>query len=134
MVTRKIRAAANRKIMMDAGASTKLNQLLGHKHEPKMEEYMTKLSRKRASAIFRLRCKTTRAADNMASTTALPICHLCSEDLASDVHIFSACKATLDERIRLNVNGVEEVFHIQNWENITNIADFCLSYNLVSTY
>ena len=134
MVARRIQAVSDQKTMSDASSSSKLNQLLGQKHEAKMEEYLTRLSRKRASAIFRLRCKTTRAVDNMSRSTALPICHLCSEDLASDVHIFSACKATLTERTRLDINGIDDVFNPQDWEKIRNIADFCLTYDLVPSY
>ena len=80
-----------------ATTSTKMTEILTTKQIPTLEKYVTALSRKKASAVFRLRSKTTRAPANQCTSTRLPICTRCNDGLASDNHYFSECTATKAE-------------------------------------
>ena len=78
-------------------------------YAPSLENYMLGLSIKRASAIFRLRCKSTRALHMNKNQDPIPICHLCDSVLASDNH-FSLCPATADARAKYNINDLDEFY------------------------
>jgi hypothetical protein len=114
-----------------AANSTKLTRMLRHKRVAKLEEYITHLSRRRASAIFRLRCKSTRAADNMCHTTNLPICDKCSLNLASDQHLYTNCPATQNLRQKFQINDLEAIYPPVDMPTLERVADFAIEAGLI---
>ena len=110
----------------------KLIGIIKHKKSPKLEEYMVHLDRRRASAIFRLRCKSTRSPNNMCSRSITPICTRCSQNLASDIHIFTDCAATEQLRNKYSINGLLPIYqqHLDLSE-LERYADFALEAELI---
>jgi hypothetical protein len=87
-----------------------MSGILQTKAVPKLENYMTALSRREACAIFRLRSGTTRAADNMTGSTSFPICSRCNNNLESDHHLFTDCSGTQTPRSKYEIDGTEPIF------------------------
>ena len=135
MINEKVRIAAVNQLLTKNNDSTKLANILNNKQEPKLEPYVTQLSRKRAAAIFRLRCKSTRSTDNMGHSANLPICSFCSEDLASDQHIFTDCKGTQDTRAKYQLHGLHQIYEQEaDLRTLERIADFALEIGIVPKF
>ena len=133
LVTKTVRRKHEHNIYNEATKSIKLTRILQHKKKPVMENYITLLNRKRASTIFRLRCKSTKSADNMNHATALPICPKCSQNLASDNHLFTECPGTESLRNKFNVYSLDPIYQQDvQLEVLERMADFAMHCNIVA--
>ena len=101
----------NREFFRQASESYKMTNILQTKSKPILEQYMTTLSRRQACAIFRIRCKMTKAADNMTGSTTFPICTRCDQNLESDHHLFTDCSGTQSLRLKYAIQGTDPVFN-----------------------
>lgn len=110
-VGRAIRIETNRRYRIAAARLTKMVKGINMtKQEPRKEKYITQLSRKQASAVFRLRSKTTLAEANMCSSANTPICKRCNIGYASDTHLFTRCTQTTKERSKWSIQDLSELY------------------------
>ena len=122
----------NTEIFTEATGFSKLTGIFQNKQVPTLEKYMVALSRKQASAIFRLRCKSTRVEFMRRDTTPVPICPMCNDGLASDVHLFTVCPAVAEKRAIHGITGIDEIFSPDpDLEILRSYADFALDIGIV---
>jgi exonuclease III len=127
-----IRTVCDREISAEAANSPKLAAIFSNKQAPSVESYMLDLPRKRASAIFRLRCKSTKSQFMGDTQDPIPICHMCDNAWASDLHLFKYCPATATLRVKHNITGLEELHALDpDLTTLTRYADFALELGIV---
>jgi hypothetical protein len=115
-----------------AAQYTKLTRIIATKQVPTLERYVISLSRKQASAIFRLRSMSTRAEANMCGRSALPICPRCNDGLATDEHYFTTCSGTEEERRLYGITCLRELFACNpDISVLGRYADFAIAIGLV---
>jgi exonuclease III len=128
-----IRAVCDREIAAEAANSPKLAAIFSGKQAPSAESYMLDLTRKRASAIFRLRCNNTKAQYMGDTQNPIPICHMCDNAWASDLHLFKYCTATETLRAKHNISGLDELYALDpDLLILTRYADFALELGIVA--
>ena len=124
----------NSEFLHQASVSTKMVDIMHVKSKPSLEPYMTALSRRQACVIFRIRSKMTKAADNMTGSTTFPICSKCEDNLESDHHLFTNCRATEPLRTKYTITGIEPIFNVDTpMSTLANYAEFAIEIGM-STY
>jgi hypothetical protein len=102
------------------------------KDTPSLEKYMTELTRRHATAIFRLRSRSTRAGADMTSLTSSPVCTKCGNGYESDVHLFTACTATQELRNRWGVTDLGGLYlNTTSMSVLRNYAEFAIEVGIV---
>jgi hypothetical protein len=102
------------------------------KQVPVLERYIVQLNRKQASAIFRLRCRTTRTEADMSSFATIPVCPVCNDGLASTRHYFTSCTGTEAERTQWGITNMEELYaDNHDMETLRRYADFAIAVGIV---
>jgi exonuclease III len=132
MVEKSVKNQYNTEFYQAASASTKMTGIISTKQTPNRESYITTLGRKKASAIFRLRARCTRAETNQCRNTALPVCSRCENGLASDLHYFSECDMTRAERTIHGVSNLDMLYHPKpDLATLEKYASFAIEIGLV---
>ena len=68
----------------------------------------------------------------MTSFTNTPVCTRCSNGYESDVHLFTACTATQELRIRWNITDLGGLYLADtNLDVLRNYAEFTIDVGIV---
>jgi hypothetical protein len=111
MVKKAVSITTTRQYTQEAAKSIKMIRGINMaKSSPSLEKYMVELKRKHATAIFRLRTRTTRAAADMTSYTNTPICGRCNDGYESDTHLFTNCIGTQQQRNKWGVTDLTMLY------------------------
>jgi hypothetical protein len=131
-VSKAVENTCAKEIFSEAATYPKLAAIFSMKQTPSVERYMLELTRKRAAAIFRLRCRSTKAEYMGNQQDPIPICHMCDNAWASDLHLFKDCPATVTLRAKHNITGLEELHALDpDLATLTKYADLALELGIV---
>ena len=89
IITEAIEKLLQKEYSEEVSRRSKLTKIAYMVHQKKPPQYITKLPRDLAAALFRVRTRTTNVADNHGKTA--PVCRYCEEGVESDSHIYNKC-------------------------------------------
>jgi hypothetical protein len=131
-VARAVQEKENAEYYKKASESWKMGSINTVKQAPSLEKYMKELTKKQATAVFRLRCKNTRAQADTNSFATIPICPLCRNGIASNLHYFSTCSATISEREQWDITNLDELYEASpDIDILRRYAQFALAVGIV---
>jgi hypothetical protein len=133
MVRNAVTSSANREYFQEAAGSIKMIRGINMvKTAPRLEKYMVELSRKQATAIFRLRARTTKAGADMTSFSNTPVCSRCNAGYESDVHLFTNCTETQEQRDMWSITDLNALYEDDaDMHVLRNYARFAIEIGIV---